>query len=294
MKVLKNILLTILVIILFISTTSLISLYTIRKTISKESIKNNIVNTDIEKIVEENPKLEDALKDTLEDVYTTLDELNIDEEIVLKILNSSQVKELIGDITGNITEYFLTGKDQKLITTASIVKVIGSVMDDINETDLYNFSKEEKENILKSIEKGIDENEEFIPDTSIIEDELTNEEIKDMEIVRFIFSDRLMLYIVLGEIVTIGFIILLSLNKFKWVKIISITILASSLLMAFLMSGLLFSLKYLEPEYNYILDLIGYLPKFGLKLSLLLVLIMILILIAYKIIFKNKNIKSNN
>ncbi len=294
MKVLKNILLTILVIILFISTTSLISLYTIRKTISKESIKNNIVNTDIEKIVEENPKLEDALKDTLEDVYTTLDELNIDEEIVLKILNSSQVKELIGDITGNVTEYFLTGEDKKLISTESIVNVIGSVMDDINETDLYNFSKEEKENILKSIEKGIDENEEFIPDTSIIEDELTNEEIKDMEIVRFIFSDRLMLYIVLGEIVTIGFIILLSLNKFKWVKIISITILASSLLMAFLMSGLLFSLKYLEPEYNYILDLIGYLPKFGLKLSLLLVLIMILILIAYKIIFKNKNIKSNN
>lgn len=294
MKVLKNILLTILVIILFISTTSLISLYTIRKTISKESIKNNIVNTDIEKIVEENPKLEDALKDTLEDVYTTLDELNIDEEIVLKILNSSQVKELIGDITGNVTEYFLTGEDKKLISTESIVNVIGSVMDDINETDLYNFSKEQKENILKSIEKGIDENEEFIPDTSIIEDELTNEEIKDMEIVRFIFSDRLMLYIVLGEIVTIGFIILLSLNKFKWVKIISITILASSLLMAFLMSGLLFSLKYLEPEYNYILDLIGYLPKFGLKLSLLLVLIMILILIAYKIIFKNKNIKSNN
>ena len=294
MKVLKNILLTILVIILFISTTSLISLYTIRKTISKESIKNNIVNTDIEKIVEENPKLEDALKDTLEDVYTTLDELNIDEEIVLKILNSSQVKELIGDITGNVTEYFLTGEDKKLISTESIVNVIGSVMDDINETDLYNFSKEEKENILKSIEKGIDENEEFIPDTSIIEDELTNEEIKDMEIVRFIFSYGLMLYIVLGEIVTIGFIILLSLNKFKWVKIISITILASSLLMAFLMSGLLFSLKYLEPEYNYILDLIGYLPKFGLKLSLLLVLIMILILIAYKIIFKNKNIKSNN
>lgn len=294
MKVLKNILLTILVIILFISTTSLVSLYTIRKTISKESIKNNIVNTDIEKIVEENPKLEDALKDTLEDVYTTLDELNIDEEIVLKILNSSQVKELIGDITGNVTEYFLTGEDKKLISTESIVNVIGSVMDDINETDLYNFSKEEKENILKSIEIGIDENEEFIPDTSIIEDELTNEEIKDMEIVRFIFSDRLMLYIVLGEIVTIGFIILLSLNKFKWVKVISITILASSLLMAFLMSGLFFSLKYLEPEYNYILDLIGYLPKFGLKLSLLLVLIMILILIAYKIIFKNKNIKSNN
>ena len=294
MKILKNIALVILVIVLFLGSFSLITLFTIKHTVSKDSIKDMIVSTDVEKIIKENPELESSLKDSLKEVYDTLEELNINEDIVLKVLNSSEVKGLVGDVMGKVAEYFLEGKDQKLIDADNITSIIGGVMDDINETKLYNFTEKEKNDILDSIKKGIEENEEFLPDTSILEDTLTEEEQQDLEIVRFIFGGELFTYILVGSLIAFGLIVVLSLKKAKWVKITSSTILVSGTLMAILMLILLVGTKLLGIEYSYVVDIIKMMPIFGLKVAGVIIILMIAILIAYHLINKHKNITNNN
>ncbi len=294
MKILKNIALVILVIVLFLGSFSLITLFTIKHTVSKDSIKDMIVSTDVEKIIKENPELESSLKDSLKEVYDTLEELNINEDIVLKVLNSSEVKGLVGDVTGKVAEYFLEGKDQKLIDADNITSIIGGVMDDINETKLYNFTEKEKNDILDSIKKGIEENEELLPDTSILEDTLTEEEQQDLEILRFIFGGELFTYILVGSLITFGLIVVLSLKKAKWVKITSSTILASGTLMAILMLILLVGTKLLGTEYSYVVDIIKMMPIFGLKVAVVIIILMIAILVTYHLINKHKNITNNN
>ena len=294
MKILRKTALVILVIVLFLGSFSLITLFTIKHTVSKDSIKDMIVSTDVEKIIKENPELESSLKDSLKEVYDTLEELNINEDIVLKVLNSSEVKSLVGDVTGKVAEYFLEGKDQKLIDADNITSIIGGVMDDINETKLYNFTEKEKNDILDSIKKGIEENEEFLPDTSILEDTLTEEEQQDLEIVRFIFGGELFTYILVGSLIAFGLIVVLSLKKAKWVKITSSTILVSGTLMAILMLILLVGTKLLGTEYSYVVDIIKMMPIFGLKVAVVIIILMIAILIAYHLINKHKNITNNN
>ena len=294
MKILRKTALVILVIVLFLGSFSLITLFTIKHTVSKDSIKDMIVSTDVEKIIKENPELESSLKDSLKEVYDTLEELNINEDIVLKVLNSSEVKSLVGDVTGKVAEYFLEGKDQKLIDADNITSIIGGVMDDINETKLYNFTEKEKNDILDSIKKGIEENEEFLPDTSILEDTLTEEEQQDLEIVRFIFGGELFTYILVGSLIAFGLIVVLSLKKAKWVKITSSTILVSGTLMAILMLILLVGTKLLGIEYSYVVDIIKMMPIFGLKVAVVIIILMIAILIAYHLINKHKNITNNN
>ncbi len=294
MKILKNIALVILVIALFLESFSLITLFTIKHTVSKDSIKDMIVSTDVEKIIKENPELESSLKDSLKEVYDTLEELNINEDIVLKVLNSSEVKGLVGDVTGKVAEYFLEGKDQKLIDADNITSIIGGVMDDINETKLYNFTEKEKNDILDSIKKGIEDNEEFLPDTSILEDTLTEEEQQDLEVVRFIFGGELFTYILIDSLITFGLIVVLSLKKAKWVKITSSTILASGTLMVILMLALLVGTKLIGTEYSYVVDIIKMMPIFGLKVAIVIIILMIAILIIYHLINKHKNITNNN
>ncbi len=294
MKILKNIALVILVIVLFLGSFSLITLFTVKHTVSKDSIKDMIVSTDVEKIIKENPELESSLKDSLKEVYDTLEELNINEDIVLKVLNSSEVKGLVGDVTGKVAEYFLEGKNQKLIDADNITSIIGGVMDDINETKLYNFTEKEKNDILDSIKKGIEDNEELLPDTSILEDTLTEEEQQDLEVVRFIFSGELFTYILIGSLIAFGLIVVLSLKKAKWIKITSSTILASGTLMAILMLVLLVGTKLLGTEYSYVVDIIKMMPIFGLKVAVVIIILMIAILIAYHLINKHKNIPNNN
>ena len=288
MKILKNIALVILVIVLFLGSFSLITLFTVKHTVSKDSIKDMIVSTDVEKIIKENPELESSLKDSLKEVY------NINEDIVLKVLNSSEVKGLVGDVTGKVAEYFLEGKNQKLIDADNITSIIGGVMDDINETKLYNFTEKEKNDILDSIKKGIEDNEELLPDTSILEDTLTEEEQQDLEVVRFIFSGELFTYILIGSLIAFGLIVVLSLKKAKWIKITSSTILASGTLMAILMLVLLVGTKLLGTEYSYVVDIIKMMPIFGLKVAVVIIILMIAILIAYHLINKHKNIPNNN
>ncbi len=288
-KFFNNLATAILIIVLFISTTLLLLLIPLKNTISGGSVKKMISNLEIEKMVNENPTFKQSVDEALEPILTETNKLGIDDEVIIKIVDSDEVKDLMGDVTENLIDYAITGKNQKIINIEDINKLVNDAIDEINKSGYYEINETQKKEILNIAQNKVEEYEELIPDANIIDEklnkELTKEEKNSLNSIRFVLGNKLLTYIIISIIVSILLIALLKFKKAKFIKYASITILISSICTSLITLVLVAANNVLfKFDYPYIFDIIKKGINFSFALSLSVFAISIIVLIIYKII----------
>ena len=299
MKFLKGLGVFILSIVLYISVLGLLILIPIKSTLSKDTIKNTITDLDIEKMIKESPELESAINEMFEPLYEQARDFGIDEDVVVKIIDSKEVKGLVGGIAGNLVDFVVTGENQKIISTNDIGNLVSSVLDDIDESGFYKFKDDEKAKILSTVEEQVNNYQDLLPDTSIIEDTLDKDsdakEIKEgLELIRFILGNNLITYLLIAMFVSILGILGLKFKEAKWIKNVAITILVASIFALITTFGLKFVGNIMVEEIKevpFMNVLINKPINFSFILSGTLTLLMIVTLIVYTVLKNKKQIK---
>ena len=290
-RFLKGLGLVILNIILFVAISSLLLLLPIRKVVAEDTIKDIILDFDIESAVNNNDDVKNEVKNLFKPIYDEAKEIGIDEEVVNKLINSKEVKELIGTATGNIIESALTGKNKKIISDNDIEKLINKAFENINKNSEHKLSKTEQDKILNAVKENINIIQEAIPDNTLIEDNLNSNQKSNLKIVRFILSDKLLFYILGIIIIAILGILILDFKKGKWIKDIAITTLISASLSLIATVIITLLSKILLKDARTIMNIAKRFLNFSLVLSIVILVIMILILISYVILKKKKEPK---
>ena len=292
-KFLKGLSLTILTIVLFGSTMILLLLIPLKYTINKNVVKDMISSLEIEKMVVEDENFKSAVDEVFEPIYEETRQFGIDDEIVVKIMDSKEVKNLIGGVTGNIVDYVITGKSQKLITTENIENLVSTAMDDIDASGYYKFSEKERDSVLNAVKNGVGELQEYIPDTKVIENNLNQEDMKYLNVIRFVLGNELMIYTILIMIISFLGILTLEYKKAKWIKWNAITILISSILTSIITIILLIANNALfRLDYQYIYNIFSKAINFSFILSLSILTLMIITLIIYHI-YRKRNLNKD-
>ena len=280
-KVLKGIALALLVLMLYSCTGSLFSLLPIKHAVGRNGIKEAISSLEIERLVDENPQFQEVINDMLQPIYEETQNFGIDDaivdEVVVKIMDTKEVKELVGDITSNLVDFVLTGEEQKLINTDNIESLVGTVIDDINEQGLFEISMEDKNQILQVVREQVNENEDFLPDTSLIEDAFDSETEQVLNNVRFALGNELVLYLVIGILLSIVGISLL----FK-----SLRNIPSTFFLTFVI-GMIGGIV-LQSDLPYVYDLLAPSIQYSYVLSGSVLLLMIITLIVYHFVHKKQ------
>ncbi len=276
-------------IVLFLGVTVLLILIPLRGTINENTVRNMVSSLEIEKEVENNPELKESLEETLMPIYDITREVGLSDDVVLKLLDTDEVKDFIGDIGSNVYEAIITGKSQKIINVQNIERIISEAIDDINALDIYEIDNKTKDEIINFFKEEASEYEDLLPETDIILDGLSEEEVKTLDIVRFTLSNELIMIV---SIITLGsffLIILLNLAKWKWIKVSSGIVLGSTILMILVTSVILgVNNYYLASNYAYISDFIKEYVNLNYLLSGITFLVMLVILITYSIVLKRK------
>lgn len=286
-KFLRGLVLFILVPALFLATFSLLILIPTRNIFSEDMIENVIKNIDVEKMMADDPKVKEEVEVMFEPIYTETRKYGIDDEVINKIINSNEVKGFIADVTSNLTKYVLTGENEKIINTEDITELVETAIDDINESGIYEIKTEDKDKILDAVETAVDDNQDLVPDTSVIEKSIPQEDKQVLDVVRFIFSDTLMYYLLGALGISIVGIILVKLTKYKFVKWITIPVLIASFLTTASSVLLLIGESLISEDFVFVTDLIVRSIRYSTILSGSILGIMIVILISYAVINKH-------
>ena len=289
-KFLKGLGLTILTIILSGTALILFLLFPLRQMVSPQNIKDIIASLEIEKISEESPEVEEAIAEMLSPIYEETRKYGIPDEIIVKIIDSDEVKLVFADATSNVLEALLTGQSQKIINADNITELVAKAIDDINATGLYKISTKEKDNVLKVVNEKTMEYEDFLPDTNIIKNNLSREDQKILELVQFIWSKELIIWIITALVVALIGIIFLKRREAKWLKWSAISLLVTSILALIgnqIMQFINFSLFKLDyaPLYNMLAKPL----KLGATIAALTMGLMVVVLIIYGLVRHQKS-----
>ncbi len=288
-KFLKVLAMIILVPIFFGATLTLLLLVPLRNTVTNNVMKEMISSLEIEKEVENNPQFKQVIDKTLEPVYDVTREVGIDDEIIIKVLDIQEVKDLIGDISNNVFNAAITGVEQKLITTDNITSIIGKAIDDINNSGLYEIKEETKNEIIDVVNEEASEIQETVPDTSVVLKELGSKEQKLIKIVRFILSKKFLWYVIGCLGISFIAILLLNLKHLKWIKqgaIIGLVASIFSIIITAIASVL--NNMYLKVDYNFIFKVITKFINSSYIISGSLLAFLIITLIVYHILRKKE------
>ncbi len=286
-KFLKGLISFILVIALFYSTTNLITVLSLKQSINKNSIKEMITDIDLETASKENAEIKKVIDDFLNPIYEETRELGISDEVVLKIINSEEVKDFIGNISGNFVDYIVTGKNQKIINTTDIESLVTTAINDASQ--YIEISDKDKTNIINVVKDEFSELESNIPDTSIIDDGMDNDTKQIINYVRFILGTKYLLILIIVFIVSILGLLLVRFKDAKWVKYVSITLLVASIITSIVTAILLVLNNIIfKTEIPTIYSIISKPINFSLIISLSLFVLTIISLVVYGNLHKKK------
>lgn len=281
MNLLKKLMLVILSIILFFSTVSLLLLFPISNSFKKDNIEKIIKNFEIEKLSIQEVELMKNIDSILEPIYEDNDN-KISPEEIFEILNTKEFNSLTTNITSNMMEYILTGKDTPLISEDKLKGIISHIINTIDKKG--QLTEKEKASILQKIHEKSKEYIKQIPKTSILEDYLTQKEKRILRAVQFILGEKLRICLVITAIICIIGITIFKTKKIEVIKTglnIILTAGISTLIITLIFKELG---KLIFEGEIYILDIINLLTKNILSLSIGTTVFTIVILIIYKII----------
>ena len=146
----------ILSILIFSITTSIAFIVISRATFSSKSVKDASKSGQISDItITENGKEKKLAEYLLGNINKdVVRDYKIDEKKIKTILNSSEVKSIITDLTVDYTQLFVYGKDSAYLNEDSIMKDIQSVDQVVYKNTGYRFSSKDYSDIRKDLQNG--------------------------------------------------------------------------------------------------------------------------------------------
>lgn len=288
----RKLILSILTIFLFLSATLLLLILPISNNLNRNNIEKIIESFEIEQLTKNTPEIESTINEVIKPIYEENQITGIDYDTLLTSINSKDIKNLTSDVTNNMIEYILTGKDQDLISKNQLEKLLSDI---INSQTQYQLTDIEKTKILESVHEKSNEYMQLIPKTSIIENSLTSDEKEALKALQFILGGKLKSYLIISIIICIIGIIIFKSKKLNAIKSISITILASGIssLLTTLITGQINKIVF-ESEI-YIYNIIDAIIKNSLFISISTIISMIILLIICNIaITKISKTKKSN
>ena len=182
---LSKILCFILCIILFIAIFVFLGLAIVKQVTNTDRIIEIVADVDTEKIFGE---------EIINSLYNDVKQYDVNTEIIDGIINDSEFKKLVGKILGNTIEIILYAKEEPIITTGEVIKVLDKQIDSIAQSRGIVLTLEQRNLILQEVEKEINN----IINTISIEEIEANEETKEgIETIRFIFGGSLSVILVI-------------------------------------------------------------------------------------------------
>jgi len=282
-KLLKNIVYVLCIMSLEIATLALLFLVPLNQTLENNSLQDMMMRIAFEDLIHQ-----------LDSNYHSIDDFEMDEEVLVKIMESEEFKTLMAGLTNKIGDYILTGKEQSFITKEELKTVTSQAIDIVNKQSDREITMEEEKQILQIIDENGDHFLEQLEMINMLDENMSQQELEGLNLLRFLLSMRLKLYLVFVIILSLIGIILLKWKEAKWIQTVTISLLVASILS--LGANLLLkviSSSLFTGDISYIQEPIHMLTQKGLVLSSGLLILMIAILIFYKLlIYRKKGLTS--
>lgn len=165
--------------ILFVVLVFYLCFYLTPKIVTKDNVSILVSELDIKEIL---GKEDYSVFDSL---YEVAELNNIDKTVVDDIINSKEIKTLLGNHFGSLVDAFLYEKEPQNITANELLNSIGDILDRKSNELGYNLTIEQKNIILGVVEVNIDELVKIIPTYEDLTQDLVEEDKKNIQ---FIFG----------------------------------------------------------------------------------------------------------
>lgn len=172
-NIIKKALQILLSFILFFATTTLLFTLPIQSLLKKENLNKTINHLEIEKMTEENPYFQKSIDTILKPVYEKTQELKIDKKLIIKLIDTKEIKSLTADIAYNIIDYIKTKENQKLIQEKDIENLIENALQSITQNSHYTLTTNQKNVILTIVKAEINRYQDKLPNTNIIDKKIS-------------------------------------------------------------------------------------------------------------------------
>ena len=195
------------------------TIYNISSFFSTDSIQRTASDIDVTHEVE---KIKNSsatvgtkaeLSRIIDTAYATAEAYGISDKIIDEAINSKEVKQFFGKIVGNTTDYVINGTEPQLITSDEFSEIIDNNIDQWIENSGAKLQGNKKDILVSKIKD----------ETAIIIDSLPSNEIATnainqdvLEMVRFLFSEKVKMALIIINVFLIGLLILLKRKNSKW------------------------------------------------------------------------------
>lgn len=194
-------------ILLFFSLISYLSLEITTRIVNKEMISNIVKEVDVEELLNKDDS------NTMNELYQIAEENNVDKSVVDGIVNSKELKGIIGDYYGEMVDAFLYDKEVEGITSSQIIDAVGDILDRTNEGLGYTITEEQKNIIMQKVEEEAPQIAESLPSY----EEVTKDvDTSDLEVVRTIFSSSTKMIMLVIIVVLIGIMALIRWSIYRF------------------------------------------------------------------------------
>ena len=230
MKIIKKFLSFILSFLLMILVIVLLYLFNISSFASKDKVIKNVGEVDFAlelQKVRNSGKVSEGSKiiNTINDLYSLAEEFDVKSEDIDKIINSKIAKKIIGIPLGNMTDYIINGKKNKIFSSDDIYNIINEDIDEVLKDNNINVSEGQKEKFLSRIKLELPDLAESIPNT----EDVLNEKYKKMvDVLHFVFGDVFKCIVVISIFVLV--LLLIITEGKKCTEYIGFSLLFASLL----------------------------------------------------------------
>jgi len=218
-KLLKGIVYILCIMLLEISTLALLFLVPLSQTLQNDSMQDIIMKIAFEDLIQQ-----------LDSNYHPIYDLEIEDEVIVKIMESDEFKQLMADITEDISDYIITGKEQSFITKEELKVFAAKAIDTVNKQSDRKITIEEKNQILQIIDENGDHYLEQLSMINMLDENMSQKELEGLNLLRFLLSMRLKLYFVLAIVVSLIGILILKWKEAKWIQTVTISLLIASIL----------------------------------------------------------------
>jgi len=171
-KSLKSFFVVIFILLLEFCSLSLLFLIPFQHAFHKDNIKEVVLKSTSDHL-EENNLLSDIIHERLNSATSGGKQEEIKEDVMQKLMESDEMRELAASIVGNISDYIITGKEQSVITEEELKKIVADAIDTINKGGYYTISEEEKGEYLKKGYFLLDSNGKEIKQKKVSDKQLT-------------------------------------------------------------------------------------------------------------------------
>lgn len=171
----KSLLTFLSVIIFFVTLMLLIVMCNVSHFFTADNITKGILKMDVAKALHEmeNSNVNgNKVTEILDNAYIVAEYYKIPSSVIDEMVNNSSIKEFFGMTAGNITDYIVNGRDNKILTSKEFNKILDDNIDDWIKASNSTVTDQQKKDFLDTVKKQSGQIIDNLPNSSSISKKL--------------------------------------------------------------------------------------------------------------------------